>query len=111
MPPLTYHLVPRTEWEAADPNQPYLPNAFERDGFVHCTDGADEPAATANRYFAQFDGDLLGLVIDCARVSAPIRYEDPRGVYPHVYGPIERAAITDVLAMPRGPAGQFLAPA
>jgi len=111
VPPLTYHLVPRTEWEAADPSQPYQPAAFAQDGFVHCTDTAAEVANTANRYFWAVSDDLLALVIDQARLSAPVRYEDPAGIYPHIYGPVERAAIVHVVIMPRAPDGTFLPPA
>lgn len=109
--PLTYHLVPRAEWQAGEPTRPYLPAAFETDGFVHCTEGADELAATANRYFSTFDGELLALVVDLAQVTAPVRYEDPRRIYPHVYGPIERSAIVEVLVMRRDIDGRFLPPA
>jgi uncharacterized protein (DUF952 family) len=110
MAPTMYHLVPRSEWEAADPSRPYVPAAFGQDGFVHCTDGADEVAATANRYFGTFDGELLALVLDRSQLGAPVRYEDPRRVFPHVYGPIERDAVVEVLTMPRDGAGHFQAP-
>ncbi len=110
MPPLTYHLVPRTEWEATDPSSSYVPAAFGVDGFVHCTDGAAELAATANRYFGSFSGDLLALVLDVGSLSAPVRYEDPGRIYPHVYGPIDRAAIVEVLTMRRDADGQWLPP-
>lgn len=109
-PSTTFHLVPRAEWEAADPDQPYVPRAFVQDGYVHCTDGTVEVAATANRYYRQAD-DLLVLSIDRARLGAPVRYEDEQRIYPHVYGPIERAAIMDVRPMRRDPAGAWLPPA
>jgi uncharacterized protein (DUF952 family) len=107
---ITYHILPGAEWAAANPGTAYVPAGFERDGFVHCTDGLDELAATANRYFSTFDGELLVLVLDRARLTAPVRYEDPRQVYPHVYGSIDRDAIAEVLVMPRDAAGVFLAP-
>ena len=99
----TYHLVPRRIWDASG-------ELSTPEGFIHCTDGADEVAATANRYFAQEQDELLALVIDLERVTAPVRYEDPRRVYPHIYGPIPREAIVQVLAMPRDAAGRFLPP-
>jgi uncharacterized protein (DUF952 family) len=111
MPPLTYHLVPRDEWEAADASQSYVPCGFGQDGFVHCTDGPDEVASTANRYFAGFHGDLLALVLDRAHLTAPVRYEDPGQIYPHVYGPIDRAAIIQVRVMARDDDSRYLAPA
>jgi len=74
---------------------------------VHCTDGADEVAATANRYFVDLVGDLLVLIVDRSRLHAPVRVDDERQVYPHIYGPIERAAIIQVLVMPRDASGAF----
>jgi uncharacterized protein (DUF952 family) len=108
VPPQTYHLVPAAEWHACDQTQPYVPSAFAADGFVHCTDGADELAATANRYFSEFPGELLALVLDVSKLTAPLRYEDPRRVYPHVYGPIDREAIVEVRTMPRDQRGTYL---
>jgi uncharacterized protein (DUF952 family) len=107
---ITFHLVPRTEWQAVDADAAYVPSSFGREGFVHCTDGADELAATANRYFADCPDELLAVVLDRSRLTAPVRYEDPRRVYPHVYGPIDRAAIVEVLVMPRDVDGAFVAP-
>jgi uncharacterized protein (DUF952 family) len=104
----TYHLVPRRDWHNG--HEPYAPATLSREGFVHRTDGAGELAATANRYFATEKHELLALVIDLDAVPAPVKYEDPRGVYPHVYGSIPRAAIVDVLSMPRDGSGAFLPP-
>jgi uncharacterized protein (DUF952 family) len=95
-------------WQAAE--QPYEPASLADEGFVHCTDGAEELAATANRYYADEHDELLALVIDLDEVAAPIKIEDPRRVYPHVYGPIPRAAIVDVLTMARDASGAFVAP-
>lgn len=106
----TYHLVPRREWRTHDRTQPYLPATFVDDGFVHCTDGADELAATANRFFADLDDDLLALRIEQSRLHAPVKYEDPRQVFPHVYGAIEPEAITAVIPLTRGPDGAWLPP-
>ena len=109
-PATTYHLVSRQAWEAADPRRPYLPASFPAEGFVHCTDGAEELAATANRYFSAHDGELLALVIDRQRLTSPVRYEDPRNVYPHIYGPVQREAITGVRPMQRDSTGAWLPP-
>ena len=107
---VTYHLVPRAEWEATDPAQPYVPAGFSSQGFVHCTDGADEVAATANRYYSRVV-DLLVLSIDVSKVEAPVRYEDSGRIYPHVYGAIPRAAIVDVRSMQLDAQGIWAPPA
>jgi uncharacterized protein (DUF952 family) len=50
------------------------------------------------------------LVLDRNRLSAPVRYDDPERIYPHVYGPIERDAILEALVMSRDANGAFLPP-
>ena len=103
-----YHLVPREELEAGDPAVDYLPSAFARDGFIHLTDGAEELVAVGNRFYRDDRRPYLALRIDLARVRAPIRYEDPGRLYPHVHGPLNRDAIVAVLDVPRLPDGTFL---
>jgi uncharacterized protein (DUF952 family) len=109
-PTHTYHLVQRAEWEATDAAAPYTPVGFEREGFVHCTDGAEEVAATANRFFADLKDDLMVLVLDRDRLNAPVRYDDPRQIYPHIYGPVDRDAIVEALLMSRDANGKFVPP-
>jgi uncharacterized protein (DUF952 family) len=94
----------------ADAGQPYLPAEFDRDGFIHCTDGAVELAEVGNRYYR---GDLrmyVALVIDKRRVKAEIKYEDTARIYPHIYGPLNRDAIVRIVPVLRGPHGEFLPP-
>src|SRR5919107_3223190 len=102
-----YHLVPREEYEAGDPRADYAPAAFADEGFIHLTDGADELAVVGNRYYRADGRPYVALHVDLARVRAPIRYEDPRRVYPHVYGPLNRDAIVAVVGVPRLPDGTF----
>ena len=104
----TYHLVPRPYFEAQDPHSEYRPEAFAQEGFIHCTDGADELILTANRHCRADLRPYLVLEIDLSRVAAPVRYEDPRRIYPHIYGPLNRDAIVSVRAMKRQPDGTFL---
>jgi uncharacterized protein (DUF952 family) len=106
----SYHLVPREEYERTDSSTDYLPSAFAADGFIHLTDGADELATTGNRYYRADPRAFLALAIDLARVTAPVRYEDPRRIYPHIYGPLNRDAIVAVVDVPRAPDGTFLPP-
>jgi uncharacterized protein (DUF952 family) len=105
----TYHLVPRPYFEAQDPADDYRPESFEQEGFIHTTDGTDELILTANRHCRTDPRPYLVLEIDLARVAAPVRYEDPRRIYPHIYGPLNRDAIVEVRPMRRQPDGTFLA--
>jgi uncharacterized protein (DUF952 family) len=105
----TFHLVPDEVWAAADPTGPYRARSLETDGFIHCTDGADELVATANRHFLADPRPYLVLTIDLEAAGSPWRIDDPRGVYPHVFGPIDRSAIVAIARMERAPDGWFQA--
>ena len=72
----------------------YVPEAFAADGFVHCTDGEDAVIDTANRYYRDDARAYVVLSIDIDALSAAGAYEDAERIFPHVYGPIETAAVT-----------------
>jgi uncharacterized protein (DUF952 family) len=107
---LTFHLVSQEYFDALDPHAGYVPHDFARDVFIHCTDGADEMARTANRYYKTNAGTHYYLYIDKARVRAAIRYDDAARLYPHIYGALNRDAIVAVRAARRAADGTFLAP-
>jgi uncharacterized protein (DUF952 family) len=105
---LTYHLTPRAWWDAADPDAPLRAPSLDTEGFIHCTDGAAEMVATANRHYAAVPGAFVVLTVDLDRITSPWQIEDPGRIYPHIFGPIDRAAIVAVVAARRGPDGTFL---
>ena len=107
---LTFHLVPKNYFDSLDPRRDYMPRDFAREGFIHCTDGAEEMARTANRYYRANAESHYYLYIDKARVRPPIRYDDPGKIYPHIYGALNRDAIVAVRDVRRGSDGTFLAP-
>jgi len=107
-PRLTYHLTPRDWWVAADPLRPLGAPSLETEGFIHCTNGPVEMVATADRHYAADPGDFVILTIDLDRVTSPWSVEDPAGIYPHIFGPIDRAAIVAVVPAPRDADGRFL---
>lgn len=104
----TFHLALAEEWAGAAGEKTYAPAAFDRERFVHCTDGADELIATANRHYRDHPGPFVVLEVDLARVVAPVRYEDDRRIYPHIYGRLPRTAIVAELAITRSDDGTFL---
>jgi MFS family permease/uncharacterized protein (DUF952 family) len=107
---ITFHLVPQKYFDALDANQDYTPNDFDREGFIHCTDGADEMARTANRYYQSNAEAHYYLYIDQARVRAPMRYDATPRIYPHIYGALNRDAIIAVRPARRNADGIFLPP-
>ena len=106
---LTYHLTPRAWWEAADPDAPLRAPSLDAEGFIHCTDGAAEMVATANRHYAEDPREFVILTVDLDRITSVWRVEDARRIYPHIFGPIDRAAIIAVVPAPRDEDGIFLA--
>jgi uncharacterized protein (DUF952 family) len=105
---ITFHLVPREVWDAQRTKPVYEPEAFDADGFVHCTDGEDAVIDTANRYYQGDGREYAVLSVDTDRLTAPVRYEDPLRMFPHVYGPIETSAVTAVRSVERDAEGRFL---
>lgn len=103
----TFHLVPAEAWDAADPTQPYEAASLAGEGFIHCTDGRDDLIATANRHYRADPRPFLVLTVDLDRAGSPWTVEDQRGIYPHIHGPIERAAIVSVATLERDSDGTF----
>ena len=107
----TLHLVPEAVWEARDPAEPYLPGGV-RGGRLRPLhrrrrgDGGD-----ANRFYRDDPQPFLLLTLDLDRTGSPWRFDDPSGIYPHVYGPIDPASVTAVRRMVRDADGTFRHPA
>ncbi len=104
----TFHLVPAEVWARHTPGSSYAAGTLESEGFIHCTDGADELIATANRYYRDDPRAYVALTIDLDAVGARWTVEDAAGIYPHVHGVIPATAIVDVRPVPRDPDGRFV---
>jgi uncharacterized protein (DUF952 family) len=104
----TYHLVPDEEWTAADPASPYRAASLATERFIHCTDGDEALIATANRHYRDDRRPFLALTIDLDTAGSPWSVEDAAGLYPHVFGPIERSAIVAVARLARTADGAFI---
>jgi uncharacterized protein (DUF952 family) len=109
---LTFHLVSTKYFDSLDPKSDYLPEAFEQDGFIHCTDAPEEMARVANLFYKSEPPPHLYLYVDKDRLRSPWRYEnaDAARKYPHIYGALNRDAIIAVRAAPRDAEGNFLPP-
>lgn len=105
---ITFHLTPLDVWLAQSGGQTYRPESFAREGFIHCTDGESRVIEVGNRYYAGDPRAYCLLSLDRARVAAPVVYEDPERVCPHIYGPLNVDAIVEVRSMIRAADGTFL---
>jgi uncharacterized protein (DUF952 family) len=104
----TFHLVPAAEWSSLSADAPYAPPTLGREGFIHCTSGADELVETANRYYVADPRPFLVVTVDLDSLDVQWRHDDPGSPYPHVYGPIARDAILAVNPIGRADDGRFL---
>ena len=108
---MIYHITQAQNWRAAGGTGSYVPPGFASDGFIHCC-AAGQIAEVAQRYFRD-EADLVLLCIDPQRLAAEVRYEDLTGSgigYPHIYGPLDLAAVRAVLPFSPGPNGAFKPP-
>ncbi len=107
-----FHLCTRQAVDEARAIGTYRAPSLDSEGFIHLS-RAHQVLPTAAAYFAGVP-ELVVLVIDPTLLAAPLVYEPPAplptdapkppsdALYPHCYGPIDVAAIVDVID-----AGQF----
>ncbi|MFG2680355.1 DUF952 domain-containing protein [Streptomyces sp. NPDC048392] len=103
---MIYHVVPLAEWHA-DPDRPYAPASLAGDGFVHCSPDEETTLSVVNAFYRDAPRPLVALLLDEGRLTARCVWEaakpaPPPGVakgtlFPHVFGPVDRAAVRRVL--------------
>lgn len=102
-----FHIANVADW-AGRTEAMYVPAGYDDEGFVHCS-GADQVIGTANTIFPG-RRDLVLLAIDEGALTSPLVWEDSYGSgtqFPHVYGPIDLAAVAQVLDFTPDADGRF----
>jgi uncharacterized protein (DUF952 family) len=105
---IAYHLVPQPVWDSLKDKNLYEPEAYSQDGFIHLTLGLDPLLKVANMFYTSDDRNFTVLVLDMNRIQAPVRFEDPEEIYPHIYGLLNTDAVIGQLAVIRDENGKFL---
>lgn len=113
---MIWYLLPLPQWRSAG-QSPYVPGTQEAAPFVHASPDEEVMLAVANAFYAGATEPLVVLGLDPGRLRAPVRWEPadpapPPGVpettmFPHVYGPLERAAVAEVRYARRDVAGRY----
>ena len=110
-----FHITERTVWldavQAGDYRMSTRGVTLEGQGFIHCS-LRHQLRGVAECVYGDAD-DLGGLVIDSAKVPAPVRHEAPGpGLeeYPHIYGALPIDAVTAVITVSRDAAGRLVLP-
>ena len=111
------HLLPLTVWEHVRDAGDYRPDSYDVDGFVHCSGDDAVMLAVANAYYRAAVDELVVLELDAAKLRAEVRWEAPdpapppgvaaETLFPHVYGPLDLAAVVRVRRLVRDDAGDF----
>lgn len=114
---IVLHLLPLSAVEASG-DTPITAPTLDTQGFVHCSPDLRSTVAVANTLFLDSTETMVALEVDTARLTAPVRWEaadpaPPEGVaddvlFPHVYGVIDRSAITGVRYARRDRTGRYV---
>jgi uncharacterized protein (DUF952 family) len=81
------------------------------EGFIHCS-LPHQVHRIADLVYPD-TADLVILVIDTDKLTAPVRYEraEPGGEqFPHIYGPLSVSAVTETVRVSRDATGQLILP-
>ena len=106
-----FHITQRSAWLDAQRGGYYRGDTLDTEGFIHCST-REQVVWVANQRFREADGLVL-LVIDTGKVEPAIRYESAEAgeLFPHIYGPLNCDAVTDVMTFAPGQDGMFTLPA
>jgi len=105
---ITYHLVPSSVWDTGKSSEWYKPEAYDVDGFIHCTNGIDQLVDIANMFYVTDAREFRVLILDAGRITSDVRYDDDGQLFPHIYGPLNTSAVIGELAVTRAQDGSFL---
>jgi uncharacterized protein (DUF952 family) len=106
-PNRAYHLISLADLQQHAETAPVRPHSLAVEGFVHLTHREGDLIDVANAFYRDEAGPHVVLAINLDLLSAPWRYDgDER--FPHVYGPLDRGAISGIEAIGRRPDGTFV---
>lgn len=106
-----YHMAPHALWaeQASSPN--FAPPSLVDEGFIHCTAEPDRLLLVANTFYRDLPGAFIIIRIAPERLAAVLRWERADGhLFPHVYGPLNKDAVEQIIEFPRLADGMFSLP-
>jgi uncharacterized protein (DUF952 family) len=113
------HITSRGEWNDAQGRDHYVAPSLETEGFIHCS--TEKQVLHVANAFYRGKKDLVLLVIDETRLEPQLKWEPPAGPpapgisetdsFPHIFGPINVAAVASVVIFVPASDGTFSLPA
>jgi uncharacterized protein (DUF952 family) len=112
-----YHIATAPDWDQARQDGEYRTStrgrSLSEEGFIHASTAA-QVLPVANAVYLDEPQDLVLLVLDTSRIGAEIRREPVPGwadPFPHIYGPLDVAAVVQAVPLERHAPGTFRWPA
>lgn len=113
---MIFHITSRGAWDEAQGRGAYHAESLATEGFIHCST-LSQVLPVAESFYKGQTGLVL-LVIEPTRLSSDLRWEPPSGeapppgvpqgdLSPHIYGPINRDAIVNVVDLEQNSHGKF----
>jgi uncharacterized protein (DUF952 family) len=112
------HIASNDAWLAADKSGTYRTDSLASEGFIHCSTRS-QIVGVANTFYCGQQGLVL-LVIDPSKLEPALKWEPPAvpgptharegELFPHVYGPINLDAVTNVHPFEPDADGNFSLP-
>jgi uncharacterized protein (DUF952 family) len=109
------HITTPELWEAAKLNNSYEAPSLSIEGFIHCST-MEQITHTADRFYPSREGLVL-LCIEEDLLESELKWEEASETsphynnrFPHIYGPINISAVTQVIDFPTGSDGRFSLP-
>ena len=112
------HLASNDAWLAAAKQGVYHADSLSTMGFIHCS-RPSQIVDVANTFYHGQQGLVL-LVIDPSKLVAELKWEPPAepeptharagDLFPHLYGPLNLDAVTDVIPFESAADGTFYLP-
>lgn len=107
-PTIILHITTVQAWDEAQQQGEYTSESLATEGFIHCS----TPEQIVGVFMERFRGraDLTILIINPAKVRAPIVYEDCYETgqkFPHIYGALNLDAVQGSAVLPPDEDGFF----
>ncbi len=106
-----FHITSQARWAQAQERGFFLPEAYEQDGFIHCSK-KEQLECVGERYYAGQSGLIL-LMIKADKVTSKIVYENLTGgddLFPHIYGQLSLDAVAFTGPFEQNAEGKFELP-
>lgn len=103
-----FHISTAADWDQARTTGTYTTSTLgvtlEQEGFIHAS-RADQWPGVQERFYSDCPDPLVLLEIDTDLLESPVVEEVPAPgmteTFPHVYGPIQSAAVVSVTTLTR----------